>query len=145
MKLTRRQFSTSVLAGTIASGLNLSGLSDLFAQSEKKKPTPKPTDNAILVGVEHGPIVSNSGSHINPNSNTIENYTTLPNSDTPVSALQGLTVQHLNVHTSHIKRTVIAEPLLSPSDCISGVTYLADGTLLVAINPEASSANGALP
>lgn len=143
MKLTRRQFSRSVLAGTLASGLSLSGLSNLFAQSAK--PTQKPTDDAILVGVEHGPIVSNSGSHINPHSNTIENYTTLPPSNTPVSALQGLTVQHLNVRTLHIKRTVIAVPLLSPSDCISGVTYLADGTLLVAINPDASSANGALP
>lgn len=137
-KLTRRQFSTSILVGTLASGL--SGLSDLFAQSEKK-----PTDAAILIGVEHGPIVSNSGSHINPHSRTIENYTTLPPNDTPVSALQGLTVQHLDIHTRHSKRTLIAEPLLSPSDCISGVTYLADGTLLVVITPDASSANGALP
>lgn len=137
-KFTRRQFSKSILAGTLVSGL--SGLSDLFAQSVKK-----PTDDAILVGVEHGPIVSNSGSRINPHSHTIENYTTLPPSDTPVSALQGLTVQHLDVHTRHSKRTVIAEPLLSPSDCISGVTYLADGTLLVVVTPDASSANGALP
>lgn len=142
MKLTRRQFSRSVLAGTVVSGLNLSGLSNLFAQAAT--PTEKPTDDVILVGVEHGPIVFNSGSHLNPHSHTIENYTTLPPSTTPVSALQGLTIQHLNVRTLHLKRTVIAEPLLSPSDCISGVTYLADGTLLVAINPDASSANGAL-
>ena len=71
MNLSRRQFSKSIIAGTLASGLSsLSGLTDLFAQSAK--PTQKPIDKAILVGVEHGPIVSNSGAHLNPHSNAIE-------------------------------------------------------------------------
>jgi hypothetical protein len=142
MNLSRRQFSKSIIAGTLASGLSsLSGLTDLFAQSAK--PTQKPIDKAILVGVEHGPIVSNSGAHLNPHSNAIEDYKTLPPSNTPVSALQGLSLQHLHVDTLISKRTVITEPLLSPSDRISGVTYLADGSLLVVINPDAGSANGA--
>jgi hypothetical protein len=144
MKLSRRQFSKSLLAGTLISGLSgLSDLSDLFAQSAK--PTQKPIDDAILVGVEHGPIVSNSGSHLNPHSHAIEDYKRLPSSDTPASALQGLTVQHLNTCTLISKRTVIDEPLLCPSDRISGVTYLGDGTLLVVINPDAGSAKGAEP
>jgi len=144
MKLSRRQFSKSIIAGTLASGLSsLSGLTDLFAQPAK--PTQKPIDKAILVGVEHGPIVSNLGSHLNPHSNVVENYKRLPSSHTPVSALQGLSIQNLHVDTLISKRTVIAEPLLSPSDRISGVTYLADGSLLVVINPDAGSANGADP
>ncbi len=157
MKLTRRQFGKSVLAGTIVTGLGtLGGITDLFAQSEKPtQASSNPSDlltqserrklDAILIGVEHGPIVSNSGSHRNPNSNSIEDYTKLPSIDTPVSALQGLTVLRLNVRTLTSKRTVIAEPLLAPSDCISGVTYLSDGTLLVVINPDAGGPNGALP
>jgi WD40 repeat protein len=99
------------------------------------------------VGIEHGPIVSNSGGHLNPHSHAIENYTKLPSSDTPVSALQGLTVQYLDTSKLNKKPmvTVINEPLLSPSDRISGVTYLADGTLLVVINPDSGSAKGAEP
>lgn len=147
MKLTRRQFSKSIIAGTLASGLSslngLSGLSDLFAQPVK--PTQASGLSGILVGVEHGPIVSNSGAHLNPHSDAIEDYKRLPSSDTPVSALQGLTVQHLNTRTLISKRTVIDEPLLYPSDRISGVTYLGDGTLLVVINPDAGSAKGAEP
>jgi hypothetical protein len=159
MKLSRRQFSKSLLAGTLVSGLT--GLSYLFAQSAKPAQAnglsgPRgPSDllaqserqkhDATLVGIEHGPIVSNSGSHLNPHSHAIEDYKRLPSSDTPASALQGLTVQHLNTRTLISKRTVIDEPLLCPSDRISGVTYLGDGTLLVVINPDAGSAKGDEP
>ena len=159
MKLTRRQFGKSVIAGTIASGLSgLGGLSDLFAQSEKPTPASGLNDtgtllaqserqklDAILVGVEHGPIVYNTGGHINPHSTTIEDYTRLPTSQTPASAIRGLVVQRLNVRTLLSKRTIIADPLLAPSDRISGVTYLADGTMLVVITPDAGSATGAAP
>lgn len=146
MKLSRRQFSKSIFAGTVASGFSgLTGLTDLFAQSPK--PTQSSNDEAIqLVGIEHGPINSNYGSHLNPHSHTIEDYTYLPPSNTPVSALQGLTVQYLDTNKSTPKKitvTVIKQDLLSPSDRISGVTYLADGTLLVVINPDAGSARGA--
>lgn len=156
MKLSRRQFGKSIIVSTLASGLSgltevfaqsatpaqangLDGPSDLLAQSEHRK------HDATLVGIEHGPIVSNLGSHLNPHSHAIEDYKTLPSSDTPVSALQGLAVVHLNTRTLRIKRTVIDEPLLSPSDRISGVTYLSEGSLLVVINPDAGSAKGAEP
>jgi len=147
MTVSRRQFSKSIVASAIASGLSglngLTGLTNLFAEPVKQ--TAKSIDEAVLVGVEHGPIVFNSGAHLNPHSNAIEDYTKLPSSRTPVSALQGLSVQHLNTRTLISKRTVIAEPLLSPSDRISGVTHLADGSLLVLINPDAGSANGGEP
>jgi hypothetical protein len=130
MRLTRRHFTASVLAGTLV-GIR----KKLSAQ----------TYDAIVVGVEHGPIVSNSGSSTNPNSNTIENYTTLPPSTTPASALQGLSVQYLDVQTQEGTSTIIDQPLLAPSDRISGITYLADGSLLVVIYGNAASANGAAP
>ncbi len=147
MNISRRQFSKSLFAGTLVSGLgSLSGLSELFTPSVQAAPSPT-NETVRLVGVEHGPIVSNSGGHLNPHSYAIENYTKLPSSETPVSALQGLTVQYLD--TSKLNRkptmTVINEPLLSLSDRISGVTYLADGTLLVLINPDSGSAKGAEP
>lgn len=148
MKLSRRQFSKSIFAGTLASGLSsLSGLGDLFAPSVQAAVPPPIHETIRLVGIEHGPIVSNSGGHLNPHSHAIEDYTKLPSSDTPVSALQGLTVQYLDTSKLNKKPTVtvIYEPLISPSDRISGVTYLADGSLLVVINPDAGSAKGAEP
>lgn len=144
MKLSRRQFSKSILAGTLASGLSsLSSLTELFAQPTTS--TQQPMNEATLVGVEHGPIVSNSGAHLNPHSHAVEDYSKLPSIHTPVSALQGLAVQRLNIRTLVSKRTIIPEPVLAPSDRISGVTYLDDDTLLVVINPDAGAANGALP
>lgn len=147
MKLSRRQFSKSIFAGTLATGLSsLSGFSGLFTQSVQAAQPPT-NETVRLVGIEHGPIVFNSGGHLNPHSHAIENYTKLPSSGTPVSALQGLTVRYLD--TSQLNKpptvTIIHEPLLSPSDRISGVTYLADGTLLVVINPDSGSAKGAEP
>lgn len=133
MKLTRRQFSGSILAGTLAS--SVSGLSAQQVQAI----------NAVLVGVEHGPVVLNSGASANPNSNTIENYTQLPPATTPVSARQALSVKYLNVGTKQITTTLVNQPLVSPSDQISGVTYLADGSLLVAISPNPSDAFGDQP
>lgn len=147
MNLSRRQFSKSIFAGTLATGLSsLSGFSGLFTQSVQAAPPPT-NETVRLVGIEHGPIVFNSGGHLNPHSHAIENYTKLPSSGTPVSALQGLTVRYLDTSQLNKKPTVtiINEPLLSPSDRISGVTYLADGTLLVVINPDSGSAKGAEP
>lgn len=147
MNISRRQFSKSLFAGTLVSGLgSLSGLSELFTPSVQAAPSPT-NETVRLVGVEHGPIVSNSGGHLNPHSHAIENYTKLPSSETPVSALQGLTVQYLDTSKLNKKPTmaVINEPLLALSDRISGVTYLADGTLLVLINPDSGSAKGAEP
>jgi hypothetical protein len=145
MKLSRRQFSKSIFAGTLASGL--SGLSDLFTPSVQAAVPPPTNETVRLVGIEHGPIVSNSGGHLNPHSHVIEDYKKLPSSETPVSALQGLTVQYLDTSSLNKKPTVtvINQPLLSPSDRISGVTYLADGSLLVVINPDSGSAKGAEP
>ncbi len=144
MKLSRRQFNKSIFAGTVVS--SLTGFTDVFAQSLKST-QPKINDAIQLVGIEHGPIHSNDGSHLNPHSHTIEDYTNLPPSNTPVSALQGLTVQYLDTSkpTQNITVEVIKQDLLAPSDRISGVTYLADGTLLVVINPDAGSAKGAEP
>lgn len=162
MKLTRRQFSGSLLASTLAS---VSSVTNLSAQ---------PAD-VIVVGVEHGEIVRNLGcvatsnsaaledysllpavldddntlrnlgSDANPNSADIEDYTTLPQSDTPVRSFQALLVRYVNLRTLQSTCTVVNKPVLSPSDRISGVSCLADGTLLVAITPDGASANGASP
>lgn len=144
MKLSRRQFSKSIFAGTLASGL--SGLSDLFAPSVQAAPAPTKKESIRLVGIEHGPIHGNLGGHLNPHSDVIENYAKLPPSSTPVSAHQGLIVQYLD--TSQLNKkpiTVIYQDLLAPSDRISGVTDLGDGSLLVVITPDAGSAKGAEP
>jgi len=147
MNLSRRQFSKSIFAGTLASGLSsLTGLGTLFPQSVQAA-APPINETVQLVGIEHGPIVFNAGGNLNPHSHAFENYSKLPSSDTPVRALQGLTVQYLDTGKLNKKPTVtvINEPVLSPSDRISGVTFLADGTLLVVINPDSGSAKGAEP
>src|ERR1044071_10110698 len=96
MNISRRQFSKSIFVGTLATGLSsLSGFSGLFTQSVQAAPPPT-NETVRLVGIEHGPIVFNSGGHLNPHSDAIENYTKLPSSGTPVSELQGLTVRYLD-------------------------------------------------
>lgn len=129
MKVTRRQFSGSVLGGTLV------GSSTLNAQ---------PTD-VVVVGVEHGDIVRNRGADKDPNPSEMEDYTRLPASTTPASAFQAVVVRFVNLRTHQSTSSVVNEGLLSPSDRISGVTYLADGSLLVAINRDSASADGAAP
>jgi len=129
MKLTRRQFSGSVLSGAFASLRHVSA---------------QPRDT-IVVGVEHGDIIRNTGGNSNPISAAIEDYSTLPGGTTHASAFQALAVKYVNLRSLQTASSVVNLPLLSPSDRISGVTYLADGTLFVVITPDSGGANGGAP
>ena len=40
---------------------------------------------------------------------------------------------------------IVHRPILSPGERFTGLTYLADGTLLIAITPQSASANGSEP
>lgn len=160
VKLTRRQFNRLIIATTTIGGVGVY-LSSVSAQTVKK--------SLVIVGVEHGDIVKNSQARIVYNidatlpsvefpnieyvgdiatedyTGIIEDYTKLPPSTTPASSIQAIVLQFLNLETRKITRRIVNQPILSPGERLTGLTYLADGTLLVAITPDSASANGTQP
>jgi hypothetical protein len=160
VKLTRRQFNGLIIATTTIGGLGVYP-SNVSAQTAKK--------GLFIVGVEHGDIVKNSQASTVYNidatlssdddsnreyvgnivtedyAGMIEDYTNLPPSTTPASCIQAIVLRFLNLETGKITRRIVNEPILSPGERLTGLTYLADGTLLVAITPDSASANGAEP
>jgi hypothetical protein len=160
VKLTRRHFNGLIIATTTIGGLGVSQKS-VFAQTAKK--------GLVIVGVEHGDIVKNSQastvynvdatlvSDDNPNTEyvsnittedyagIIEDYTNLPPSNTPASSIQAIVLQFLNLETRKVTRQVVNQPILSPGERLTGLTYLSDGNLLVAITPDSAAANGSEP
>jgi hypothetical protein len=160
VKLTRRQFNGLIIATTTIGGLGVY-LKSVSAQGAKK--------GLVIVGVEHGDIVKNSQTRAvynidasfasDDDSNTeyvsniatedyaglVEDYTNLPPSTTPASSIQAIVLQFLNLETKKVTRQVVNQPILSPGERLTGLTYLSDGNLLVAITPDSASANGTEP
>jgi hypothetical protein len=160
VKFTRRQFNGLIIATTTIGGLGVYPNS-VLAQTAKK--------GLVLVGVEHGDIVKNSqaktvynidttfASDDDPNTEYVDNivtedyslmiedYTNLPPSSTPASSIQAIILQFLDLETGKITSRTVNKPILSPGERLTGLTYLADGNLLVAITPDSASANGSEP
>jgi hypothetical protein len=145
VKLTRRQFNGLIIATTAIGGLGVYP-SSISAQTAKKE--------LVIVGVEHGDIVKNSHASTVSNidatmsyvgNSVTEDYTKLPPSTTPSSCFQAIVLRFLNLETEKITRRTVNKPILSPGERLTGLTYLASGTLLVAITPDSAGANGAEP
>lgn len=164
VKLTRRHFNRLIIATTTIGGLGIYP-SRVSAQTAKK--------GVVIVGVEHGDIVKNSQASTVYNidatlesdddddddskkeslgniatedyAGMIEDYSNLPPSNTPASCFQAIVLQFLNLETRKTTRRIVNEPILSPGERLTGLTDLADGTLLVAITPDSAGANGAEP
>lgn len=134
MNLTRRQFGGSVIAATMGSMSSRS----VSAQ----------TPGTVIVGVEHGAIIKNLRATAPASDGTnivTEDYTNLPPPNTPASSFEAVVLWYVNLETGRLTSRIVNQPLLSPGERFTGITYLADGTLLIAITPQSASANGSQP
>ena len=138
-KLTRRRFGQLAIASTATAAAVLAAIANkTFAQAS----------NLVIVGVRLGPP-STDDADTNLNSTTVDST---ENSTTTASTAQELVLQSLDVGTGQVLTLTTSQvlqggttPILQVGEELSGLTSLADGTIVLAINPASTSNKGDTP
>lgn len=142
-RLTRRRFGQVVIAGSAAAGLTY--------LANKTEAQTAQTANLPVVGVDTGSITSTNNA-ATPEVNITELDSTGAARTGAASTNQELVVESLDVVTGQVKDLTTPQllqdggtPILHSGEQVTGLTYLSDGRLVVAITPVSTSEKGDAP
>ncbi len=131
-KLTRRRFGQLAIAGTAATGLAYFA-NKTFAQ----------TPSLVVIGADGRITSTDNAATTEVNSSEVD--TPVADSTGAASTTHSVVVQSLNVTTGEIQTVLQTPAILQSHEQFTGLTYLSNGTLVLAITPVSTSKKGGNP